>query len=394
MRAGVHPTSAGASPSAARAQPIPLQDRRRIFEPYQRGRGERRVRGGGLGLSICREIVERHGGQLRLTASGSAGNCLHLHAAGLIARSRVVGSRRGSTGSPVPPRARGAEDARAQGRRLRAHVGLARHAARPPAARRLPRRHGARPSPSLFPAEAHLRVLADAAERWGDEVFRWCRARIIRWGLVQHVELRRWISEQSGVPGAGVSARLSVPAAVYYARAVGADEPAVRRALEGLPGMLDRVDALLSDGVLVPAAPTGRQALQVLCSVRPLGASPTSASRSQRAPPLRPHREFFPPDPAVSRRSCRASGSLPLRAVPSERDDLLDAARPVGVADGGRQQPGLELDPLGRWRPTSTRSGSSLPCSAATSWRPRRRAPPTPRCGTPSCSRRRRSGVL
>ena len=55
-------------------QPIPFADRRRIFEPYQRGRGERRVRGGGLGLSICREIVERHGGQLRLTASGSAGN--------------------------------------------------------------------------------------------------------------------------------------------------------------------------------------------------------------------------------------------------------------------------------------------------------------------------------
>ena len=55
-------------------QPIPFADRRRIFEPYQRGRGERRVRGGGLGLSICREIVERHGGQLRLTASGNAGN--------------------------------------------------------------------------------------------------------------------------------------------------------------------------------------------------------------------------------------------------------------------------------------------------------------------------------
>jgi signal transduction histidine kinase len=41
---------------------IPPEDRERIFEPYQRGRGERRVRGAGLGLSICRSIVERHGG--------------------------------------------------------------------------------------------------------------------------------------------------------------------------------------------------------------------------------------------------------------------------------------------------------------------------------------------
>jgi signal transduction histidine kinase len=42
--------------------PIPLEDRDRIFEPYHRGRGERRARGAGLGLAICRRIVERHGG--------------------------------------------------------------------------------------------------------------------------------------------------------------------------------------------------------------------------------------------------------------------------------------------------------------------------------------------
>ena len=88
-------------------------------------------------------------------------------------------------------------------------------------ARALERRQ---PSPSLFPADANARVLADAAERWGDEVLQMVPRRIMRWGLVQHVELRRWISEESGVPGAGVSARLGVPAAVYYARAVGADE--------------------------------------------------------------------------------------------------------------------------------------------------------------------------
>ncbi len=45
-------------------EPIPPADRERIFEPYQRGNGERRARGSGLGLTICREIVERHGGEL------------------------------------------------------------------------------------------------------------------------------------------------------------------------------------------------------------------------------------------------------------------------------------------------------------------------------------------
>ena len=53
---------------------IPAADRDRIFEPYHRGRGERRVRGAGLGLTICRNIVERHGGQIGVTASSSGEN--------------------------------------------------------------------------------------------------------------------------------------------------------------------------------------------------------------------------------------------------------------------------------------------------------------------------------
>jgi signal transduction histidine kinase len=53
---------------------VPVQDRNRIFEPYHRGRGERRARGAGLGLTVCRQIVERHGGQIGVTATAHGEN--------------------------------------------------------------------------------------------------------------------------------------------------------------------------------------------------------------------------------------------------------------------------------------------------------------------------------
>lgn len=53
---------------------IPEHDRQRIFEPWQRGWGERRSRGVGLGLAIVRQVVERHGGQVGVKSPGDAGN--------------------------------------------------------------------------------------------------------------------------------------------------------------------------------------------------------------------------------------------------------------------------------------------------------------------------------
>ena len=44
--------------------PMDSADRERIFGPYERGRNERRSRGAGLGLAICRDIVTRHGGRI------------------------------------------------------------------------------------------------------------------------------------------------------------------------------------------------------------------------------------------------------------------------------------------------------------------------------------------
>jgi len=67
---------------------IPVADRERIFERYHRGRGERRAPGAGLGLTICRRIVERHGGQIGVTAVDAGVNSFYFTLPARSARTR------------------------------------------------------------------------------------------------------------------------------------------------------------------------------------------------------------------------------------------------------------------------------------------------------------------
>jgi signal transduction histidine kinase len=53
---------------------IAPEDAERIFEPYRRGRDERRTRGTGLGLAICREIVVWHGGRMGVESAEGGRN--------------------------------------------------------------------------------------------------------------------------------------------------------------------------------------------------------------------------------------------------------------------------------------------------------------------------------
>jgi signal transduction histidine kinase len=56
---------------------VPLADRERIFEPWVRGR-ERRDAGLGLGLAICKRIVEAHGGSIGVGDAPGGGSRFHF----------------------------------------------------------------------------------------------------------------------------------------------------------------------------------------------------------------------------------------------------------------------------------------------------------------------------
>jgi signal transduction histidine kinase len=54
--------------------PIPVHEAGRIFQPFHRVPGERRVPGVGLGLTICARLIERLGGKIGVEPGVERGN--------------------------------------------------------------------------------------------------------------------------------------------------------------------------------------------------------------------------------------------------------------------------------------------------------------------------------
>jgi glutathione S-transferase len=125
-----------------------------------------------------------------------------------------------------------------------------------------------KPEPALFPADPDRRRAVEEAERFGDEelqqrvreIFLWS-ARKDRSGLVGYLE-----GSKIGLPH-GLAAATAGPFIAIDARSRGATDENVRRAIAALPGMFQRIDGWIAEGILGGESPNAAD-LQIAPSLR------------------------------------------------------------------------------------------------------------------------------
>jgi glutathione S-transferase len=107
------------------------------------------------------------------------------------------------------------------------------------------------PAPPLFPADPERRREVEAADSWGNEVLQAVARRLI-WNALGHD--RSTIASylegaKLGIP-TQVAARTAAPVAAAARRYNHAGDEAAARDLDALPGVIDRVDDLIEQGVI------------------------------------------------------------------------------------------------------------------------------------------------
>jgi glutathione S-transferase len=124
------------------------------------------------------------------------------------------------------------------------------------------------PEPPLFPTDPARRAAVEEAERWGDEVLQPVPRRLTWWAMKRDRSGARSFLEGArlGIP-VGLAARTARPIIWMSARLNKADDEAVRDDLAALPGMLDKVDEWIAEGVL-GGDETNAADFQIATSVR------------------------------------------------------------------------------------------------------------------------------
>jgi glutathione S-transferase len=108
-----------------------------------------------------------------------------------------------------------------------------------------------RPEPPLLPADPAQRSAVEEAERFGDEELQHPIRQILWWGMKKDHSPLRSYSEGAriGMP-IGLAVKTAAPIVALSARFNEASDENARRALEKLPALLDKVDALVESGVV------------------------------------------------------------------------------------------------------------------------------------------------
>jgi len=125
-----------------------------------------------------------------------------------------------------------------------------------------------RAEPPLFPTDARARAAVEEAEAWGEGVLQPIPRRLSWWALRRDRSgLRSFADGARLYVPLGLAMRTAAPIVWAEARINEANDDAVRADLAALPGLLDRVDGLLADGVLGGSPPNAAD-YQIATSVR------------------------------------------------------------------------------------------------------------------------------
>lgn len=126
------------------------------------------------------------------------------------------------------------------------------------------------PDPPLYPRDPGARARVEEAEGWGERMLQPVPRRLFRYLMLTQRSARVWMgSEVMRIPGASALVPLFMPAIRRLAEISHADEDRARVSIEGLPALLDRVDALIAEGTIGGAEPNAAD-FQILSSVRVL----------------------------------------------------------------------------------------------------------------------------
>jgi glutathione S-transferase len=181
---------------------------------------------------------------------------------------------------------------------------------------------GIQPEPPLYPRDPEQARAVDEAERWGDSSLQTAARFVIALALSRNGAAGDTFVAGANIPAlpAPLSARATSAIFGLELRLLAGGADGARKALEKLPGLLDRVDALIDEGVIGGEQPNAAD-LQIAGSVRLLLTLADLRDRIDARPAGRLARRLIPHYP----------GDVPVGALPPDWIRSLESREPAAA---------------------------------------------------------------